>query len=56
MCYCICVVEVFLDELIFFVLWRELSWIYLKMLMYVEDLFKCDFYIEFCCLECWLLW
>nr|WP_257942894.1 MULTISPECIES: DUF1016 N-terminal domain-containing protein [Burkholderia] len=32
---------------------RELSWTHLRMLMYVDDPLKRDFYIELCRLERW---
>lgn len=51
--HCIRAAEVFPDESIFSALRRELSWTHLKMLMYVEDPLKRDFYIELCRLERW---
>ncbi len=50
---CIRAAEVFPDEPILSALRRALSWTHLKMLMYVEDTFKRDFYIEFCRLKRW---
>lgn len=51
--HCIRAAEVFPDEPILSALRRELSWTHLKMLMYVEDSLKRDFYIELCRLERW---
>ncbi|WP_230952217.1 PDDEXK nuclease domain-containing protein [Burkholderia cepacia] len=51
--HCIRAAEVFPDEPILSALRRELSWTHLKMLMYVDDPLKRDFYIELCRLERW---
>ncbi|MBR7977395.1 PDDEXK nuclease domain-containing protein [Burkholderia vietnamiensis] len=51
--HCVRAAEVFPDESILSALRRELSWTHLKMLMYVEDTLKRDFYIELCRLERW---
>ena len=32
---------------------RELSWSHLKALIYIDDLLKCDFYLEICRVERW---
>jgi len=51
--HCIRAAEVLPDEPILSALRRELGWTHLKMLMYVEDPLKRDFYIELCRLERW---
>lgn len=51
--HCVRAAEVFPDEAILSALLRELSWTYLKTLMYVDDPLKCDFYIELCRLKRW---
>lgn len=51
--HCIRAAEVFPDEPILSAPRRELSWTHLKMLMYVEEPLKRDFYIELCRVERW---
>ena len=51
--HCIRTAEVFPDEPILSAPRRELSCTHLKMLMYVDDPLKRDFYIELCRLERW---
>lgn len=46
-------VETFPDLQIVSTLWRQLSWSHLKIIMYLDDPLKRDFYIEMCKLERW---
>jgi len=43
--------EVFPDEAIFSAVRREINWTHVKILIYVEDPLKRNFYIELCRLE-----
>ncbi|MBL7791005.1 MAG: DUF1016 family protein [Saprospiraceae bacterium] len=45
--------QVFSDEQIVYTLCRELSWLHLLLIMYMDDSLKRDFYIEMCKLEKW---
>lgn len=51
--HCLRLVEVIVDEHILSTMQRELSWSHLKVLIYMEDPLKRDFYIEICKLERW---
>lgn len=51
--HCVRLAEVFPDEQILSALRRELSWTHLRMLIYMDDPLKRDFYIELCRLEKW---
>lgn len=46
-------VETFPDLQIVSTLWRKLSWSHIKIVMYIDDPLKRDFYIEMCKLENW---
>ena len=51
--HCLRAAETFRDEQIVYTLCRQLSWSHLRILMYVEDPLKRDFYTEICRLERW---
>ncbi|MBI4645809.1 MAG: DUF1016 domain-containing protein [Bacteroidia bacterium] len=51
--HCLHSVEIFPDEQIVYTLCRQLSWSHIRILMYIEDSLKRDFYIEICKLEHW---
>jgi predicted nuclease of restriction endonuclease-like (RecB) superfamily len=51
--HCLRVAEIFPDEAIFSAARRELSWTHIKILMYVDDTLKREFYLELCRLERW---
>jgi len=51
--HCIHFAETFPDEQIVSALRRKLSWTHIKIIMYVNEPLKRDFYIEICCLEGW---
>ena len=51
--HCLHSVETFPDIQIVSTLWRQLSWSHLKLLIYIEDPLKREFYIEMCKLEKW---
>lgn len=51
--HCMRFAEVFPDEQIIYALLRQLSWTHLRMLIFIEDPLKRDFYIEICKLEKW---
>jgi predicted nuclease of restriction endonuclease-like (RecB) superfamily len=51
--HCMRAAEIFPDEGILSALRRELSWTHLKMLMYIDDPLKRDYYIDLCRLERW---
>jgi len=51
--HCIRIAEIFPDEEILYALRRELSWTHLRILMYLDDPLKRDFYLEMCRLEHW---
>ena len=51
--HCLRVAETFPDEGILSTLWRELSWSHIKILIYVDDPLKRDFYAEMARMEGW---
>lgn len=51
--HCIRFAETFSDEQIVYAVRRQLSWTHLRMLIFIEDPLKRDFYIEMCKLEKW---
>lgn len=51
--HCMRFAEAFPDEQIVYALRRQLSWTHLRMLIFIEDQLKRDFYIEMCKLEKW---
>ncbi len=51
--HCLHIVEIFPDEQIVYTLCRQLSWSHIRMIMYLEDSLKREFYIELCKLERW---
>ena len=51
--HCLRVAEIFEDKDILSALSRELTWTHLKILVYINDSTKRDFYIEMCKLEHW---
>lgn len=51
--HCIQFAETFADESIVSTLWRQLSWSHLKLVIYMDDPLKREFYIEMCKLEKW---
>ncbi len=51
--HCVRLAEVFPDEQILSTLWRQLSWSHIKLVIYMDDPLKRDFYIELCKLEKW---
>jgi hypothetical protein len=51
--HCLRIAEVFPEEEILYTLCRELSWSHLRLLMYIEDPIKRDFYVEMGRLERW---
>lgn len=51
--HCIHSYEVFSQEEIFYTLCRELSWSHLRVIMYIDEPLKRDFYIEMCKLDHW---
>lgn len=51
--HCLHFAETFPDEQIISALRRQLSWTHIKIIMYVNDALKRDFYIQICCLEGW---
>jgi predicted nuclease of restriction endonuclease-like (RecB) superfamily len=51
--HCIRFAETFPDQQILYTLCRELSWSHLRLLMFVADPIKRDFYCEICRLERW---
>lgn len=51
--HCMQFAKVFADKEIVSTLWRQLSWSHFKLLMYIEDKLKREFYIEMCKLEHW---
>lgn len=51
--HCLRAAETFPDEQIVYTLCRQFSWSHLRILMYVEDQLKRDFYMEICRLERW---
>ncbi len=46
--HCIHLAEIFNDSQILYTLCRELSWSHLRLIMFVADSIKRDFYIELC--------
>jgi predicted nuclease of restriction endonuclease-like (RecB) superfamily len=51
--HCLRLVETFPDDQIVSTLCRQLSWSHLRMFIYMDDLLKREFYIEFTQLEHW---
>lgn len=51
--HCLYVVETFQDFEKFSTVCRQLSWSHIKIIMYMEDSLKREFYIEMCKLEKW---
>lgn len=51
--HCLHSVETFPDYEIFYTLCRELSWSHLRLVMYMEDPLKREYYIQMCKLEHW---
>ncbi len=51
--HCMRFADIFPDEQIVYALRRELSWTHFRILMFIEDSLKREFYIEICRLEKW---
>jgi predicted nuclease of restriction endonuclease-like (RecB) superfamily len=51
--HCLRTAETFPDEEIFYALRRQLTWTHIRMLTYIEDELKRDFYTELCIYERW---
>jgi len=51
--HCVRLAAVFAQDLILSTLRRELTWSHIKTLIYIEELFKRDFYLEICRVEHW---
>jgi predicted nuclease of restriction endonuclease-like (RecB) superfamily len=51
--HCVRFATVFPEAEIVSTLWRQLSWSHLKLIIYIEDPLKREFYIEMCKLEKW---
>ncbi|MCL2413641.1 MAG: PDDEXK nuclease domain-containing protein [Bacteroidales bacterium] len=51
--HCLRIAETFPDIQIVSTLWRQLSWSHIKVIQYVEDDLKREFYIEMCKMERW---
>ena len=51
--HCMQFAKVFLDISIVSTLWRQFSWSHFKVLSYIDDPLKREFYIEICKLENW---
>ena len=51
--HCIRFASVFIDEPIIYTLCRQLSWSHLRLVMFIDDPLKREFYIEICKLEKW---
>jgi hypothetical protein len=51
--HCMQFAAVFTDEQIVYTLCRQLSWSHIRLVMFMEDKLKRDFYIEICKLEKW---
>lgn len=51
--HCLRLVDTFTDDKILSTLWRELTWSHIKMLMYIDEPLKRDFYTEMCKIERW---
>ena len=51
--HCMRFAEVFPDEQIVYTLCRQLSWSHLRLIMFLDDPLKREFYIEMCKLEKW---
>ena len=51
--HCIQLSSIFPDEEIFSALRRKLNWTSIKMIMYIDDPLKRDFYIEMCAMNHW---
>lgn len=50
---CMQFAQVFVDKEIVYTLCRQLSWSHIRLVMYMENTLKRDFYIEMCKLEKW---
>lgn len=51
--HCIQFAKAFPDESIVSTLWRQLSWSHFKLVLYIDDPLKREFYLEMCKLEKW---
>lgn len=51
--HCMRFAEVFPDEKIVYTLCRQLSWSHIRLVMFIDDSLKREFYIEMCKLEKW---
>ncbi len=51
--YCLRFVDTFQDNSIVYTLCRQLSWSHLRMIFFMEDSLKRDFYIEMCKMDKW---
>ncbi|MDR2920437.1 MAG: PDDEXK nuclease domain-containing protein [Tannerella sp.] len=51
--HCLRTAETFPDAEIVSTLWRQLSWSHIKIIQYIEDELKREFYLEMCKLERW---
>ncbi|MDP2751324.1 MAG: PDDEXK nuclease domain-containing protein, partial [Rhodocyclaceae bacterium] len=51
--YCLRIAETFPDEKIVHTLCAQLSWSHLRLIIFIDDALKRDFYIEVCRLEHW---
>jgi predicted nuclease of restriction endonuclease-like (RecB) superfamily len=51
--HCLRAAEIFLDEAILSAVRRELNWMHIKTLMYVDEPLKREFSLEFCRLQHW---
>lgn len=51
--HCVRCAEVFTDKEILYTLCTELSWSHIRLLMFIDDPLKRDFYIEMCRMERW---
>lgn len=51
--HCVRCAEVFTDKEILYTLCTELSWSHIRLLMFIDDPLKRDFYIEMCRMEHW---
>ena len=51
--HCIHFADIFPDDSILSTLWRELSWSHIKLVIYLDDSLKREFYLEICKIEKW---
>jgi predicted nuclease of restriction endonuclease-like (RecB) superfamily len=51
--HCVQFATTFVNKEIVSTMWRQLSWSHIKLIIYMEDPLKRDFYIEMCKLEKW---